>query len=138
MPAATAEMPKAVVRISVGSRPIETLAEFGIAHRAHGVAPDAAAQARERGGGQHGERERQERDAAFADVMAEHARAGNAGQAVPAAGQTLPFRRALLDDEAEGDGHHGEIRSAHAERRDREQHAGQSGDDTGDDECRPE
>ena len=34
---------------SVGSRPIEMLADFGIAHRAHGIAPGAVAQPGERG-----------------------------------------------------------------------------------------
>ena len=106
-------MPNAVVRTSVGSSPIDVEADFGIPYRAHRVAPGTVAEPRKSKGRQHSERDGQIGDALLADVGAEQTRTGYAGQAVPAAGQALPLRSALLDDKAEGDGHHGEVGTAH-------------------------
>ena len=106
-------MPNAVVRISVGSSPIDVAGGFGIPHRAHRIAPDAAAEPRKSNGRQHSERDGQIRDALLADVDAEQTRTGYAGQPVPAAGHALPLRSALLDDKAERDGHHSEVGTAH-------------------------
>ena len=122
-------MPNAVVRIERRIESDRNAGGFGIAHRAHGIAPRASLSHAKRGDRQRNERERQICDAVLADLGPEHARARNAGQAVPAAGETLPFGRALLDDEAEGDGHHREIGPAHPQRRNRKQDAGQSGDE---------
>ena len=64
---------KAVVRISVGSRPIDWLADFGIAHRAHGVAPRARARAARKATIDTTVSASDEKcDAALADLGAEH------------------------------------------------------------------
>ena len=54
---------------------------------------------------------------------------GNVHQAVLAAGDLAPLDRDVLDDEGEGDGHHGEVGPGHAHGRQCQQRADGAGDD---------
>ena len=119
------------VRISVGSSPIETAGGFPNRAprawpcprgcRSAGVkrASDNAVSATDEKG-----------DVALADIEPRTALGpGMPDRPFQPPVRSVPLGGALLDDEAEGDRHHGEIRPAHAQRRNSEQHAGQSGDD---------
>ncbi len=66
------------------------------------------------------------------------ARRGYADDAVPAAGEPAELGGPLLDDEAEGDRHHGEVGAAHAQRRDGKEDARDAGKEASEGEGGPE
>src|SRR3546814_7425324 len=77
---------------------------FGIAYRPHRLAPWAG---REPGVKKEDERRQQDDengDFTLAEDKAEQRWHGDANQSTPSSRQVAPFRRPLLDDEAEGDG----------------------------------
>ena len=130
-PAATAEMPKAVVRTSDRIESDRQAGDLRIAHRPHGVAPRTC--------GSAAQKATAPATMSASDTMA-MPRSPNVGaerrlgaecpmRPFQPPVEPLPFGGALLDHEAERDRDHREIGPAHAQRRDREQHAGHAGDD---------
>ena len=98
--------------------------DLRVAHRAHGLAPGADLEPGVEPEGERGQQQDQHRDLALGELAAGEARRRDADEAVPAAGEPAELGCPLLDDEAEGDRHHGEVGPAHAQRRHGEQHAG--------------
>ena len=120
-PAQNAEMAKAAVLMRTGSRPIDSAA-ISESFTARIAAPQRLLrQEVETTGGKRRQHDARDGDRALA---VEQRRLGDAHDAVLPAGHAAPFDRDVLDDEAESDGHHREVRAAHAHRRQREQRAG--------------
>ena len=83
--------------------------DLGVAHRHHGHAPGARGQAVEEVEREPGEQRGYDGDAAFAGKRRPQRRLGNVHQAVLSAGDLAPLDGDVMDDEGEGDRHHGEI-----------------------------
>ena len=103
--------------------PERTGGELGVPDRPHRPAPRARVEAGEEDDGRDGEEGDQQRDVALDEGVSEGFGEGDEHDPVPAAGDLLPLRRALLDHEAERDGDHREVGAAHPEGGDREQHS---------------
>jgi hypothetical protein len=84
------------------------------------------------------ERDRDGRQPALAFKRTSEARLDDAHEAILAAGQLAPFDGPVLDDEGEGDGHHGEVGPRHANGRHRQQRADEAGDEAGSGQSEPE
>ena len=124
-PAHTAEMANAAVLIADRVEADRFGGDLRIAHRAHRLAPAAARQAPE-GEASPAPRRRMLTIATPRSPIAD-SQAGlrDPHDAVLPAGHAAPLDRHVLDDEAEGDGDHREVRPLHAQRRQREQRADQ-------------
>ena len=112
MPASTAEIVNASVRTASGLTPIDAGRDLGIAHRAHREAPAARASRL-----YSDQRERRISTIAATAMPrspmrpADERRMRDVHQAVLAAGEAFPFDGAVLDDEAERDRDHREVRA---------------------------
>src|SRR5581483_6738453 len=112
--------------------------DFRLADRAHRLTPGVSAQPSEKPERSDGKKQNKKRCRALAEFVSEDAWLRNVEEAVPAAGHFLPFGCDLLDHEAKGDRHHREVRTAHAQCREREGAARDAGGDDGDGKRRPE
>src|SRR6185295_10180031 len=108
--------------------------DLGVAYRSHGFSESGFFEDRVPQRGKRSDPDRQEGNPAFAEPGWRE----GPHQAVLPAGQAAPFHGGVLDDEAEGDGDHREVRAPYAHRGKREQRAGQRGDQRRDRQRGPE